>query len=150
MVESNQRQLADSLAKGKIAMCLGITSYTLQPFINSGLPLKSLPPFKEGNYVTMGSGGLSVVRDSPHPNATKVFVNWLLSKEGQEIFSRTMTQGSRRLDVETRWLQEHGVRAAKDFLGSIEDFHKLRSHLEDRVTSEERALATKLAEEFLK
>jgi len=150
MVDVNQRQLAESLAKGKIALSLGITSYTFQPFIDSGLPLKSLPPFKEGNYVTMGSGGLSVVKNSAHPNAAKIFVNWFLGKEGQEIFGRTMTQATRRLDVETRWLQNHGVQAAKDVLSSMESFHKLRSHLEDRVTSEERSLAQKLAEELLK
>lgn len=150
VVDSNQRQLADALAKGKIALSLGITSYTFQPFINSGLPLKSLPPFKEGNYVTMGSGGLSVVKNSPHPNAAKIFVNWFLDKGGQEIFGRAMTQATRRLDVETRWLQSHGVQAAKDVLGNMEAFHRQRSHLEDRVTSEERILAQRLAEELLK
>jgi ABC-type Fe3+ transport system substrate-binding protein len=150
LMDSNQRQLADAIAKGRIALSFGITSYTFQPFINAGIPLRSFPPLDEGGYVTMGSGGLSVVGNAPHPNATKVFVNWLLGKEGQEIFGRTMTQATRRVDVDTRWLQPHGVRAAKDFLPDLEAFHRRRSHLEDRVTSEERSLASKLAEEVLK
>jgi iron(III) transport system substrate-binding protein len=149
LVDANQRQLADSLAKGKIAMSLGVTSYSLQPFLQAGLHLKSLPPLKEGDYVTMGSGGLSLVKNPPHPNAARVFLNWLLGKEGQEVFGQAMTQGTRRLDVETQWLRQHGVRAAKDFL-TIEAFHRLRSHLEDRVTSEERQMARQLAEELLK
>jgi ABC-type Fe3+ transport system substrate-binding protein len=97
----------------------------------------------------MGSGGLSLVKNPPHPNAARVFLNWLLGKEGQEVFGQAMTQGTRRLDVETQWLRQHGVRAAKDFL-TIEAFHRLRSHLEDRVTSEERQMARQLAEELLK
>jgi ABC-type Fe3+ transport system substrate-binding protein len=41
---------------------------------------------------------------APHPNAAKVFVNWLLSREGQTVFQRVMSQpgdsrDSRRIDV---------------------------------------------------
>jgi len=32
---------------------------------------------------------------------------------------------------QTKWLQEHGVRAAKDVL-TIEQYHKARNHLEDK------------------
>jgi len=28
------------------------------------------------------------VKNHPHPNATKVYVNWLLSKEGQNLYSK--------------------------------------------------------------
>lgn len=31
-------------------------------------------------------GSLSIMNRAPHPNATKVFVNWLLSREGQTHF----------------------------------------------------------------
>ena len=31
-------------------------------------------------------GSLSILSRLPHPNATKVFVNWLLSREGQTAF----------------------------------------------------------------
>ena len=31
-------------------------------------------------------GSLSVINRMPHPNATRVFVNWLLSREGQSQF----------------------------------------------------------------
>jgi ABC-type Fe3+ transport system substrate-binding protein len=41
---------------------------------------------------------------APHPNAAKVFVNWLLSREGQTLFQKVMSQpgdarNSRRIDV---------------------------------------------------
>jgi ABC-type Fe3+ transport system substrate-binding protein len=73
-----------------------------------------LPEPREGVYVSGGSGHLVVLKNAPHPNAAKVFVNWILGKEGQDVFSRAMGQGTRRLDVETSWLKEVGVTAAKD------------------------------------
>jgi hypothetical protein len=44
-----------------------------------------------------------------------------------------MENGSRRLDVDTKWLKEIGVTAAKDTL-SLQDYHRLRNHLEDKYT----------------
>ena len=53
------------------------------------MPVKALPIFKEGTYGTAGSGILVIIKNRPHPNATKVFVNWLLSKEGQEVWTKS-------------------------------------------------------------
>ena len=50
----DQRQLADSLAKGKIALTIGLTYYTFLPFIKAGLPIKSLADMKEGTYTSCG------------------------------------------------------------------------------------------------
>jgi ABC-type Fe3+ transport system substrate-binding protein len=36
---------------------------------------------------------------APHPNAARVYLNWLLSREGQENWARLSEQDSRRLDV---------------------------------------------------
>ena len=63
-----------------------------------------------------GSGHLVVLKNAPHPNATRVFVNWFLSREGQEVYTRAMHQATRRLDVDVKWLREVGVIAAKDAL----------------------------------
>jgi ABC-type Fe3+ transport system substrate-binding protein len=35
----------------------------------------------------------------PHPSAAKVFVNWLLSKEGQAVFAQAQGYVSGRADV---------------------------------------------------
>ena len=47
---------------------------------------------------------------------TKVFVNWLLGRDGQEILTRGMGVGARRLDIDTKWLKEFGIIASKMFL----------------------------------
>jgi ABC-type Fe3+ transport system substrate-binding protein len=102
------------------------------PFIQAGLPVKPLPTPQEGTYTTGGSGHLTIIKNPPHPNATKVFVNWLLTKEGQEVFSKALGQGTRRLDIDTKWLKEVGVVAAKDFL-TFEQFLARENQSEERV-----------------
>jgi len=131
LISRDQRLLAENLAKGKVASVIGITHYTYLPFIRAGLPIKPLPALKEGTYGTAGSGNLTVIKSLPHPNATKVFVNWLLGKEGQEIFTKAMGQATRRLDVETKWLKDFGVLPAKDHL-------TLKQFLESENQSEEK------------
>jgi ABC-type Fe3+ transport system substrate-binding protein len=147
-VSRDQRQLADALAKGKLAVALGVSFYTLEGFIVANLPIKELPPLKEGAPSSNGSGVIGIVKAPPHPNAAKVFVNWFLSKEGQELYVKVMHQSTRRLDVDTKWLQEHGVQAAKDVL-TIEQYHKVRNHLEDKYTRV-RFPSAQFAEQILK
>lgn len=128
----DQRVLAEILAKGKVTLVAGLTYYSLSPFIKAGLPVKPLPTPREGLYASGGSGHLTIMKNPPHPNGTKVFVNWLLSKEGQEIFSKAIGQGTRRLDVDTKWLQEFGVLAAKDGL-TLEQYYRLENQSEEKV-----------------
>jgi iron(III) transport system substrate-binding protein len=131
-VTRDLRLLAENLAKGKIAVTSGIAYSEFLPFIKANLPVQPLPMPKEGLYVSGGYGHLTVLKNPPHPNAAKVFVNWLLSRDGQEVFTRGMGVGSRRLDVDTRWLKEYGVVAAKDFL-TLEQYHKYENQSEDKI-----------------
>ena len=87
------------------------------------------------------------MKNPPHPNAAKIFVNWLLSQEGQELYVKVMHQSTRRLDVDTRWLKDFGVVAAKDAL-TVEQYHTLRNHLEDKYKGV-RIPSAKFAEEIL-
>jgi ABC-type Fe3+ transport system substrate-binding protein len=147
-VSRDQRQLGDSLAKGKLAVALGVSFYTLEGFLSANLPIKELPRLKEGLPSSNGSGVIGVVKNPPHPHAARVFVNWLLSKEGQELYVKVMHQSTRRLDVDTKWLKEFGVQAAKDVL-TVEEYHRVRNHLEDKYTRV-RLPAAKFAEQVLK
>ncbi|MGZ9261336.1 MAG: ABC transporter substrate-binding protein [Candidatus Binatia bacterium] len=146
-VTQNLRQLAEALAKGKLVIALGIGFAQTEPFVKAGLPLKDLPDPSEGNPSSNGYGTLAIVKNPPHPNAAKVFVNWLLSKEGQEIYSRVLLHGTRRLDVDTKWMAKQGVEASKDSL-SPKDNEKMRNYLEDKCV-EVRLKAQKFAEKVL-
>jgi ABC-type glycerol-3-phosphate transport system substrate-binding protein len=54
------------------------------------------------------SGGFGLVglwTHAPHPNADKVFVNWIASKEGSTLFGRADGSASIRAAVDsTAWL----------------------------------------------
>lgn len=131
-VARDLRLLGENLTKGKIAVTVGIGYSELLPFIKAGLPVAPLPIPKEGVFATGGYGNLTVIKNPPHPNSAKVFINWLLGGDGQEIFGRAMGVGSRRLDVDTRWTKEFGVIAAKDGL-TIEQYHRLENQSEEKI-----------------
>lgn len=131
-LSDDHRQLGDGLAKGRLAVIIGPGYRVLSFYVQAGLPVKPLPVPKEGIHATRGVGALTVIKNPPHPNAAKVFANWLLSKEGQEIFGKSIGQATRRLDVDTKWLNSIGIQAAKDVM-TVEEYHKRESSFEDRV-----------------
>jgi ABC-type Fe3+ transport system substrate-binding protein len=142
----DQRVLAEILAKGNIAFVLGLSYDSYAPFIKAGLPVAQLPTPAEGMYVAGGSGHLVVLKNAPHPNAAKVFINWFLSREGQDVYTRVMHQSTRRLDVDTRWLREFGLLPAKDHL-TIDQYYQRQNQFEEkinRVREPAAALARKL------
>ena len=57
-------------------------------------------------------------------------------------------QATRRLDVETKWLTENGIRASKDFL-TVEENNRLENYGEETLNNYW-TKATKIAEEVLK
>ncbi len=144
----DQRVLAESLAKGRVAVMIGLSYYSYEPFLKAGLPIKAVPKLKEGNYGTGGSGNLAILKNSAHPNATKVFVNWLLSHEGQEITSKTLGQATRRLDVDTGFLKKSGTIAAKDVM-SVNDYLQIENQSEEKL-EKVRDPAAKFARTILK
>ena len=76
------RQGPDWLATGKYAICFFCDVDVLK---RQGLPVDTFGPrvFKEGGGLVQQFGTLSLVNRAPHPNAAKVFINWLLSRRGQ-------------------------------------------------------------------
>ncbi|HLY67296.1 MAG TPA: hypothetical protein VKU60_17290 [Chloroflexota bacterium] len=45
------------------------------------------------------SVSIGLINKAPHPNAARIFLSWLLSREGQSLYAKTLGQNSRRLDV---------------------------------------------------
>jgi ABC-type Fe3+ transport system substrate-binding protein len=148
MVGRNLRQLAETVARGKSAVSIGLSYYSYLPFIKAGLAVKPVSTIKEGYYAASGSGNIVVLKNSPHPNASKVFVNWLLSKDGQNAVTKALGQPTRRLDVETRWTREFGHTSAKEVL-TPEKYDELENGSED-VVNKYRKPAMQLAEKLFR
>ncbi len=97
------RQMTDWMAQGKFALCVGCKDTDRAK--HQGLPVDSLDNslWKEGGSFSTGGGSLSVLNRAPHPNAAKVFINWLLSRRGQMAMQKLADlddpPNSRRIDI---------------------------------------------------
>jgi iron(III) transport system substrate-binding protein len=131
-IHRDGQQIAVGLAKGNLAVALGLAQRFVDPYIKGGLPIKTLTSIKERMGGSNGFGAVAIMANAPHSNATKVYINWLLGKEGQELYGRALTQGSRRLDVDTKWLARFNTPAAKD-ITTPEEFEKIRFYGEDVI-----------------
>ena len=131
-IHRDGQQIAVGLAKGNLAVALGLAQRFVDPYIKGGLPIKTLTSIKERLGGSNGFGAVAIMANAPHPNATKVYINWLLGKEGQELYGRALTQGSRRLEVDTKWLARFNTPAAKD-ITTPEEFEKIRFYGEDVI-----------------
>ena len=119
VLSRDQRVLAESLRQGQ-ARAGGRPHLLLFCSLSQGRTSREAASrSRDEVYISGGSGHVTILKGAPHPNATKVFINWFLGREGQEIFGKAMGQGTRRLDVDTQWLKEFGVIAAKDSLRRV-------------------------------
>jgi iron(III) transport system substrate-binding protein len=96
-------QEIDGIAREKYSILIGVSDIVAEEKLKDGLPVAILDPrqIKEGSDVSPGSGGLGLFNRAPHLNAAKIYLNWLLSKEGQEGFAKVNGYISARLDVPT-------------------------------------------------
>lgn len=96
---ADKRQQAEWLVRGRYPITIGISATELVPFMNQGLGKNVVPLKDERAPQGMGLGGIQVLKNAPHPNATKVYVNWLLSQKAQQQLVDNVQMNSRRLDV---------------------------------------------------
>jgi iron(III) transport system substrate-binding protein len=90
------RQSVDWLATGKFALCFFCYPQELARAQMQGLPVAEFETvMKEGAAVVSHSGSIGTINKAPHPNAARVFVNWLLSREGQLTMQRVYVEGRR-------------------------------------------------------
>jgi iron(III) transport system substrate-binding protein len=147
IVRSNE-QLLDWLSAGKYAF--GIGARQVDTAMMQGLPLNQFLPgsLKEGSSVTAYNGTLSLFNRAPHPNAAKVAINWLLSREGQTTWldSNHKSGGlndSLREDISKEKVSEQArrVKGAK-FLWLnpewIEELDTIRDIIKKALASKER------------
>jgi ABC-type Fe3+ transport system substrate-binding protein len=97
------RQGPDWLAVGKYSICFFCDVDVLK---QQGLPVDTFGPnaFKEGGGLVQQFGTITLVNRAPHPNAAKVFINWLLSRNGQIALQKTLAKSesppdSLRIDI---------------------------------------------------
>lgn len=98
-IARDYRQPLDWLAAGKFSICMPCNSRETRKAIAQGLPIGQILDLKEGGNLTSGGGTISLIDRAPHPNAAKLFVNWLLSREGQIEFQKRSGADPLRIDI---------------------------------------------------
>ena len=98
------RQMVDWLGRGKFAFLLFSGLDVIDKAREQGLPVDvlNLQQMKEGYPLTSGWNTILLVNPSPHPNASRVFINWLLSRDGQTAFEQIMKIASLRVDTPSK------------------------------------------------
>ncbi|MBI4287819.1 MAG: extracellular solute-binding protein [Chloroflexi bacterium] len=81
----SQQEQYRMVARGEYQVALPASDSPLAPLIAEGAPMKLLA-MDEGT-VAQGDS-IMVVKGGPHPNAARLFVDWVLSPEGQEVYAR--------------------------------------------------------------
>lgn len=106
VVLSDYAQEVDMAGQGRYPIVVGTSDSLVLERQSQGVPITIVDPrtLKEGSDVSPASGMTGLFNRPPHPNAAKVYLNWLLSEEGQESFGRGAGYPSARLDVPTDYL----------------------------------------------
>ncbi|HEX6511131.1 MAG TPA: extracellular solute-binding protein [Chloroflexota bacterium] len=98
VVTRDQRQLAEWVIRNRYPIGVGVAPTDLTQFQNDGLRF-NVKGLDFPRKLSMGSGGIQLINRAPHPNATRLYLNWLLSAKAQALIAKTAGVNSRRLDV---------------------------------------------------
>lgn len=125
VIVKNSRQIMDWFVSGKYPIALGIPNSSIIQYQEKGVAFE-MGEVSGLDIWSVGVGGLQVMEPRPNPNATTVFVNWILSKDVQARIMPAVKLNSRRKDVapgdKDRVLEWHRY---KDFVsGQSEEFHQ--------------------------
>ncbi len=136
-ITRDTRQHVEWVARGKYSIAVSPYKERVAEFQKAGAPLKWMMP-AEGLYVS-ASSTLSHLDRGPHPNATRVFINWFLSKDGLTAWSKSALMQSARADVPTDFLAPEALRVA-----GTTYFNTSKEEVQLKVTQDALKLAREL------
>ena len=103
VTSTDRRQVGEWIVRGQYPIVSGVAPDSFGVFRQQGIDTSQVKPLDptnpKGLIYTAGTGSLGLINRAPHPNAAKLFANWLLSQEGQAAYSKITGYNSRRLDV---------------------------------------------------
>ncbi len=115
IINRDMRLQVEWVAKAKYPVAMGFDFTVMEEMRGAGAPLLHVVP-AEGSFVGSGFGSMVMFDPPAHPNATKVFLNWFLSKEGQTLFARIAKDQSRRADVPSGLAPDRLLEAGKKYV----------------------------------
>lgn len=98
----DNRGLVEGVVRGITPIAFGTIQNEVERFKSAGFTnIAVVFPDDAPGYLTGGYSVLKQPKGAPHPNAATVFINWYMSRPGQEIYQTVMLETSRRKDVQT-------------------------------------------------
>jgi iron(III) transport system substrate-binding protein len=102
-ISRDERQLTDWLLHGTYPIVFGANDARVEEMRKEGLPLVSVHGLPDlPGTVAVGNGLVGMFKNAPHPNASKLFINWLASKEGLELYARAVQWSPTRNDIDEK------------------------------------------------
>jgi len=99
VISGEPRQMMDWLASGRYPIAFGLPSATFVDYAARGASLDDFVKVAGLHIWSPGVGAIEYMVKAPHPNASKLFVNWLLSKDTQTVLMQAVKLNSQRVDV---------------------------------------------------
>ena len=110
VISRDKRQMEDWLARGTYPISFGARGEEIERLQKEGFPIVAAPALPDApESVSAASGLIALVNKAPHPNAARIFINWLASREGAEAFSRAQLHATTRNDVDESFLPPHVI-----------------------------------------
>ncbi|MBI4330283.1 MAG: ABC transporter substrate-binding protein [Chloroflexi bacterium] len=134
VITENQRLGFEWVAQGKYPIMIFSRTDEFMEFERAGAPIAKAIA-KEGTTLAGGAITFSMLDRSPHPNTTKIFVNWWMGKELGIQLSKFLALQAARLDVPTDHLPPDIMRdpKVKYVNAETEDFQEKQAKLRDLV-----------------
>jgi len=108
-ISRDDRQMQDWLARGTYPISLGLSPTDVDAMLEQGLPAQIVVPPDAVGYVLGGFSIMATFDTVPHPNAAKLFVNWMASPEGVAVHAEAEEQMPQRKDVPHPWVRDYQV-----------------------------------------
>jgi ABC-type Fe3+ transport system substrate-binding protein len=115
VLSRDQRQIADWLGRGVYPVTLDVPEQVARLKLE-GFPVENLTSLPDApGSVSAGGGMLALVNGPPHPSAARLFVNWIASKEGLEVYSRSFRNATNRNDVDESFVRNEPPKAGVSY-----------------------------------
>ncbi len=131
------RQATEALVRGQSAFASGAMGPILEQFAAEGLA-KNVAPLDVPEMKSVNMYAVLLYTKAPHPNAARVMINWLLSKDGGVAVTEHLRFNSRRTDVPPFDVAVHpGMdfeKAKREYLfGNVEDALPLQQQATEQL-----------------
>jgi iron(III) transport system substrate-binding protein len=105
VISRDSRQVADWLARGNYPISLSAREEDVHRLREEGLPVLTIYRLPDWpGTVTSGSGQVVLLSKAPNPSAARVFINWISSREGLQIYARANRAATTRSDIDETFL----------------------------------------------